>query len=550
MKLLDVAAVIYVASNPVGVLFTGQFIDGDDLEKAKKEIIYAINNPNEILNISECKNLPVVEIPDYAKIELIKHIDKLYPLKSKSDEEIHDDKFRDQEDLKNRVKKEADTLSENAEVYWSQYKQIKEEVFLNDLRKIRNDAGVKENQDIVLNYLKKSMSMICEFLDIKWIILFANWEEDGNLLDPMAHCGFGDEIKEIEPHFNWNKSKIDSTKLINCINKANDCNVIIEKGLRYQVSNDNILNDCTYLVPQVRGTKAEKTIILFGPFNQEFEYNREKDFLLEICNLIADDFRHDSRYVRLVKKEKQWADIADNIAHQVRNVLQPIRSGIKVFTSSSKSGNWTEDEIAYYKNNVDYHISHLSNYCKISLSGMRDLDVLSNKFKKENFLKTDISEFITKLVESYKDEALEKHINFLSEDGLFSKIEVEVVRAEFETAIRNIIDNAIKYSYQWTQIKLDIKIEKNLSNNVPYAKVLIQNTGSGIMKKDSEKIYQKGFRGENTNNQFGHGIGLYEANNIIFFHKGSIDFKSHPIHGSDRNTWETTFIIKIPLVLS
>ena len=102
-----------------------------------------------------------------------------------------------------------------------------------------------------------------------------------------------------------------------------------------------------------------------------------------------------------------------------------------------------------------------------------------------------------------------------------------------ELAISNLINNAIKYSPEHTQIKIKTEAHKDR------LQISVKDQGIGIPLEEQKFIFQRYFRAENALTNQGTGIGL----NILKSHlenlNGSISFTSSP-QGS-------CFTIEIPL---
>ncbi len=102
--------------------------------------------------------------------------------------------------------------------------------------------------------------------------------------------------------------------------------------------------------------------------------------------------------------------------------------------------------------------------------------------------------------------------------------------------IRNILDNAIKYS------KPDKNINIFLDKNKNKLIITIKDQGIGIKKQNLSKIFQK-FKQMHSNafdHSGGSGLGLFIARKIIELHKGEIKVESKLNKGS-------TFIISLPI---
>ncbi len=94
--------------------------------------------------------------------------------------------------------------------------------------------------------------------------------------------------------------------------------------------------------------------------------------------------------------------------------------------------------------------------------------------------------------------------------------------------IINLIENAIKYSYETLQISLTLKAENT--------KVLfeVSDQGCGIPDSEKEKIFEKFYRSgnEDTRKTKGTGIGLFIVKQICNVHQASITVSDNKPNGS------------------
>jgi two-component system phosphate regulon sensor histidine kinase PhoR len=106
----------------------------------------------------------------------------------------------------------------------------------------------------------------------------------------------------------------------------------------------------------------------------------------------------------------------------------------------------------------------------------------------------------------------------------------------FTTALLNILENAVKYGNDQTEIT----IETSLKSNEYY--ITISDNGQGIAIKDQSQIFDKFYRVShgNVHDVKGLGLGLYYTSQIVKAHQGKITVQSELKEG-------TTFIITIPI---
>lgn len=105
-----------------------------------------------------------------------------------------------------------------------------------------------------------------------------------------------------------------------------------------------------------------------------------------------------------------------------------------------------------------------------------------------------------------------------------------------EEAIGNVLDNAIKYSPNDSQIIIRMLILQF------YVRIEIQDSGIGINKTEYNNIFKRFYRGKSeiVKNQEGSGVGLYLTRKILESQGGTIAATS-------KNNQGTTFIIQLPL---
>ncbi len=127
----------------------------------------------------------------------------------------------------------------------------------------------------------------------------------------------------------------------------------------------------------------------------------------------------------------------------------------------------------------------------------------------------------------------EEHRNFIYH--IQSDIFFEFDKMGMNSAITNLLDNAIKYSPPDSTIEIKIfEIDR---------KVVIQITdqGAGIESDEREKIFQRFYRigNEETRKTKGTGLGLYLTKYIVDKHGGRVHMEDHKLTGS-------VFIVELP----
>jgi signal transduction histidine kinase len=96
-------------------------------------------------------------------------------------------------------------------------------------------------------------------------------------------------------------------------------------------------------------------------------------------------------------------------------------------------------------------------------------------------------------------------------------------------ALWNLLDNAVKYSPDEKQIRVEVACAKG------HVEVRVHDRGSGIGREDLKRIFSKFYRGANAKKQGtkGTGIGLATVKEIVEAHGGTMRVRSEPGAGSE-----------------
>ncbi len=93
-------------------------------------------------------------------------------------------------------------------------------------------------------------------------------------------------------------------------------------------------------------------------------------------------------------------------------------------------------------------------------------------------------------------------------------------------ALGNILDNAVKYSPENTQIKVKV---------IPYESfvcIQVEDHGIGIREEEQGLVFERFYRSKEVKNEPGFGIGLYLVREVLSKQGGYVKIKSKPWKGS------------------
>ncbi len=221
------------------------------------------------------------------------------------------------------------------------------------------------------------------------------------------------------------------------------------------------------------------------------------------------------------KREQQF--IAD-VAHELKTPLATLRSALEVAISRERSN----DE---FKKVITEAIKD-TNHLTTTLKNILDLAWSETPIEKNNTERFNLSELMNELCEISQKMAVHKKINIKVQ--IVNDIHIIGSKEKLVRALLNIIDNAIKYTPPVGIVTLSLK--KGHNN----AYINIKDTGQGILEKEIPHIFDRFYRGSDTDKVFGSGLGLAITKSSINLHHGDIHVESIVGQGS-------VFTITLPL---
>lgn len=178
---------------------------------------------------------------------------------------------------------------------------------------------------------------------------------------------------------------------------------------------------------------------------------------------------------------------------------------------------------------------------------------LGNYLEAYQFRRYSLKYLVDQSVKLYEAEATRKGVQIRM--NFQHPSDVEVSKNHLQYAINNLIHNAIKYSfrggYNQQRKPLNRYVEINGQHEKGGYKLSISNYGVGILYEEFEKIFEEGYKGQLTENEYrtGSGKGLSFVKRIIEEHNGTIEVKSYPRSENIREEnqpYITEFTVRLP----
>ncbi len=246
---------------------------------------------------------------------------------------------------------------------------------------------------------------------------------------------------------------------------------------------------------------------------------------------------HNLKVVRLEKERvKEMEELKlqyfTNISHEFRTPLTLIKAPLEqLFGQLSPI---KDRQVLNNLTLIQHSVSHLLRLINQLLDFRKAEDGKLQLKVSQN----DLIEFVDVIKDAFLPLANNKSIG-LEIKTSFKELNAWCDWDKLEKILNNLIYNAISFCSTNGMVTIEIKTLEGANNN---AIIAVRDTGTGIAKKEIEKIFEVFYQADNapSGKQAGYGIGLSLTKKLVELHKGSIRVESEPDHGA-------TFTIIIPI---
>lgn len=404
-----------------------------------------------------------------------------------------------------------------------------------------NNETVVENISDLLKNASLSMNSRLMFIDEKFYVVVDAYDDySGKILSNI------DEVKKSnEGYTSYNAYKNNAfNKVVYIAMPIYVNNVIIGSILVISSLDDVYMNiavlGAKFIVPfvisififagvgfvfsQYAFRPIDKFITAIKNINTNLKYERvEVDSNDEFAEL-AEQFN--SMITKIEQVDERRDKFVSNVSHELRSPIASIKIISETLTNSPS------DNIEVYK---DFMIDINSELTRLS----KIIDTLLNLVKfdkgelKLEFSQVNLNNLVMRTINLLKPMADMKHIslNFITDEVLI----VNVDRDKLAQAFINIVNNAIKYTYEGGYINVSVYTRKD------DIAIEVTDSGMGIPEKDFGNIFDRFYRVDEARarDTGGTGLGLSIAQQIMKLHSGNIELKSKLGEGS-------TFTLVLP----
>lgn len=223
-------------------------------------------------------------------------------------------------------------------------------------------------------------------------------------------------------------------------------------------------------------------------------------------------------YQQLAELELARREFLTTIAHELRTPLTSANGYVQAIKMGIVPQDGLPDALETVSNNLQ-RIIDLTN----DILFLQEMDLIFSEFEP-----IDIMQLIEAVVKSEKGFAEESGVSiFLSVPDDLPNIPGDF--QSLERAIQAILNNAIKFSLEGGEVKIEVRpVENGLA-------ISVSDPGIGISAEDLNHIFTRFWRTEEYNGHLfgGVGLGLSIAKQVIEQHGGSIRVNSMVGEGSE-----------------
>jgi nitrogen fixation/metabolism regulation signal transduction histidine kinase len=259
-----------------------------------------------------------------------------------------------------------------------------------------------------------------------------------------------------------------------------------------------------------------------GKTNQKIKYQNDDEIgaLVKAYNEKLAELELAAGQIARSERESAWRDLAQQIAHEIKNPLTPMKLNIQHLLRKMESRDADVQLLA--QKSLPSLIEQID-----ALARMANEFARFAKLPEPNFEKIELDTFITQTIALFDEDQTMIHFQ-----GHGSVLWINADKDMLSQVFHNLLLNA----RQATDLNPEPKIEISVHIEKESVEIAIQDNGVGISKEQQERIFTPYF----TTKSSGSGIGLSVVRQIIEKHNGEIRFESKEGVG-------TTFFVRLKL---
>ncbi len=270
-----------------------------------------------------------------------------------------------------------------------------------------------------------------------------------------------------------------------------------------------------FLREKIRHLKLESA-------NEKIEWNKNDEIgaLVLEYNRMVEELAESAEKLARSQRESAWREMAQQIAHEIKNPLTPMKLNIQYLEKAWLEGG--ED--------FDNKLHKIAKNLTEQIDSLSDIASQFSSFAASNQIKVEpisVKPLITSAIDLFS-----RHKNIRFENQLpDEEVVIKADRNQFIRILNNLIKNAIQSITD--KNKGEIKIKLTLQDQT--VEIQIKDNGCGISEKERIHVFEPRF----TTKTGGMGLGLALVKKMVENADGTIRFESQENLG-------TRFILQFP----
>mgnify|MGYP000526946611 CR=1 FL=1 len=246
--------------------------------------------------------------------------------------------------------------------------------------------------------------------------------------------------------------------------------------------------------------------------NEKLAWRRNDEIgqLIDEYNHMVDKLEHTAVELARNERESAWKEMAQQVAHEIKNPLTPIQLTLQMMERSKD-------------------LDEVHDLSKGLLEQVRSMVHIAEAFSRfaqmpSLVLETvDLSGLTERTCSMYADRG----VVFTGETGCL----VHVDKEQWSRVVHNLVTNALQSIPEERSAKVEVEVRRS-ENQVL---LVIQDNGAGISAEDRKRVFEPNF----TTKTSGMGLGLAMVKNLVASFGGTIDYTTVMGEG-------TRFVVFLP----